>query len=98
MSVIVLPKSETLPSDLRGKKAETETLISHFSQSIPILGNERKVTDGVLIRVGNQVLNLAKDACNRLSYSFYLFIFSYCIGTSWEVISCFVLMCLRIFA
>lgn len=54
-----------------GEKAETETLISHFSQSIPILGNERKVTDGVLIGLGNQVLNLAKDACNRLSYSLY---------------------------
>lgn len=74
MSIIVLPKSETLPSDLKGKKAETETLISHFSESIPNLGNERKVTDGVLIGVGNQIFHLAWAASNRLTYLFPLFI------------------------
>lgn len=97
MSIIVLPKSETLPSDLKGKKAETETLISHFSESIPNLGNERKVTDGVLIGVGNQIFHLARVACNRLTYLSYLFIFLYYIRNPREVIS-FALMFLRILA
>lgn len=67
-----------------------ETLISHFSESIPNLGNEHKVTDGVLIGVGQQTFDLAGAAHNRLSYFFYLVFFSFRIGTPCEVISCFV--------
>lgn len=54
-----------------------ETLISHFSESIPNLGNEHKVTDGVLIGVGQQTFDLAGAAHNRLSYFFYLFFFRF---------------------
>lgn len=75
MSIMILPKTKTLPPDLRKKKHEMETLISHFSESIPNLGNEHSITDGVLIGVGNQIFNLAKVDCNRLGSLFYFFIY-----------------------